>query len=222
MSTAQHGGFGAVPVTPTKTATHSISHHLPHHHYTPRGLHTIPQPFHFNSSHHRAPASAAPTVPLSHKENAVPPLDNPPLDSALKRPQPPSTPILSARATVLGSRTPQSLFSHRQRTTAPANAGDVLGIRGAESATAVAVMDAVSGGRAAPARVAEDAVSRRLDAEFSVDAASLAAILHPATPAPSASMAAIADFTQSDRQSILVSAQQPATTASTCPQLTAF
>ena len=205
MSTAAHcAPQQHVPVTPTKCT--AAPH--PQYYHTPRGLHTVPQPFHFNSSH-RSQAPATPSLHPSHKENSAPVSTSFPATQPLKSLPSHPTPLPPTPTPLLGSRTPQSLFPNRPRMPSTA-AGEAAttkgGVDGVES-----MGTETSTQTAAAARVSEDAVSRRLDAEFSVDATSLAAIL-----APAASLVPVADFTTSDRQSILVAALH---TSPTSPQL---
>ena len=206
----------SVPMTPTKSIATATATAISHPHYTPRGLHTVPQPFHFSSSHHRSQAPSTPSLHPSHKENSAPLPASLPSAQPLKPRPTQSIPLPSTPSHVVASRTPQSLISHRQRMPIAAAASEA-GVTGAvERVTAIGVGLEMPSESVVNVRVAEDAVSRRLDAEFSVDAASLAAIMAPPSAAP------IAEFTTSDRQSILVSAVHHSCVLSHSPPLVRF
>ena len=207
----------SIPLTPTKPSLSAAP--LPHQHPTPRGLHTIPQPFHFHSSkHRRTPQHPSPTFPsaspsrskpcasLSHahvhpavnKENVAGTVAAV-ATGVLVKPLPPFFPSTPGApptrpSSILGSRTPQSLFPAQRRPHLLHPHTDIV-VR--TTAFTAAPSPAIAAADAASVTLA----GRRLLDDFAVDAASLAEILHP-PPSSSGSLAALA-FTTSDRQSML-------------------
>ena len=211
-----------IPLTPTKPTVSALAHMQ---HPTPRGLHTVPQPFHFHtsSSKHsqtpRQPQSSlfsssphqqlAPPLSHSHAHPSTLNKENVSVSSAAPKPMQllpppsPSAPLAppTKPTSIIGSRTPQSLFSARHRlqqlqprlATTPDHA-DTPTTRWAtltaEPSAAIVTVPACTAGLP----------RRRLEVEFAEDATSLAEILQPSPT----NIVATPAFTTSDRQSMLV------------------